>query len=431
MRELPATVGQRLLWFLDHYRAGTEYGTLNCPVLCRITGPVTATRLREALDELAARHDALRTTLTGSGRRLRQCVHDSARIPLTEYDLSTENDPLAVALQEVSAELRTRFDLAGSLVRARLWRLRDDDHLLCVSLHHIVTDAWSTGILFRDLAAFLDNGCATRTVTVGWQYTDFTEHQLRFVETDALARQQEYWVRQLDGAALPRLSETTDGGHHQTRTESISFEFDRTITERLQDIRKSRGTTLFTVLLAAFFVRLYGATGQGDLTVGSLFANRLAPEAKNTVGFLANMAMLRAKIRPERTFLDLVADTHATVMGAIANQECPFQLLPPGLIDTGGMRPDDVVFQLVTDPQPVADAGELRLELLVPEDIGSRFSLELTVVPVGDALQAVMFYRCDWFSDDWAHGFLAAFDAVIRAVADLPAIRVGALSRIR
>ncbi|MFI6042472.1 condensation domain-containing protein [Nocardia sp. NPDC051321] len=424
-------MGQRLLWFLDHYRASADYGVLNCPVLCRITGPLTRDQLRITLDGLTARHDALRTTLAGSGRHLRQCVHDSASIPLTEDDLSGEADPQELAQHAVATELRTRFDLSGRLARARLWRLSADEHLLCLSLHHAITDAWSTGVLFGELSAFLDGAAATRLPSVGWQYPDFARHQHRLVETGALTRQQNYWLHQLSGAALPRIIETVDGDNGLRRSGSISVAFDRDVTERLHDIGKSQGTTLFAVLLAAFYVRMYGETGQDDLTVGSLFANRLRAETRNTVGFLANMAMLRARIRAEQTFLDLLAATHTTVTGAIANQDCPFQLLPPGLVDTGGMRPDDVVFQFVTDPRPIATVGELRLELVVPEDIGSRFGFELTLVPVGDTLRAVLFYRRDWFTDDWAHRFLTAFDAVVHAVTALPAVRVSALSRMR
>jgi hypothetical protein len=148
--------------------------------------------------------------------------------------------------------------------------------------------------------------------------------------------------------------------------------------------------------------------------VASLFANRSRPESRGTVGFLANMAMLRSR-RADADPRLLIKAAHVAAVGAFANEQQPFQTLPPRLIDTGGLRADDVVFQVVTDPQYKGHAGGLEFELLVPDAIGSRFSFELAVAPLGTGLRPVLFYRRDWFADAWSREFIAGYGDLLRS----------------
>jgi hypothetical protein len=241
------------------------------------------------------------------------------------------------------------------------------------------------------------------------QYADFALRQ----EREGLDRERAYWLRQLDGAQLAHPPRRPDAQPTATApTGTVSVPIPPRAAERLRDKAKRSGTTLFAVLLAGYFAALHDATGQPDVTVASLFANRMAPDTHGTVGFLANMVMLRC--RAAGADLDaLIPLAHKASVEAMAHQRQPFQTLPPHLVDAGGMRADDMVFQMVTDPQHRGHAGGVEFELLVPEAIGSRFSFELAVTPVGAGLRAVLFYRRDWFDDAWAAGFLSRYGDMV------------------
>jgi Condensation domain len=415
VREVPATVGQRLLWMMDHYRGNADYGAFNCPVLCRIRGRLDPQALTVSLDALVGRHDSLRTVFAGRGHNLRQLIRPAQPVPFAWRDVSTAPFPLTAAEDEIATELRTGMDVTESTVRASIWRLADTDHILCLNLHHMITDAWSTGVIFRELQSlYARRGDPAGLPPVRWQYPDFARWQQEQIDSGELRRQYDYWLRQLDGAHLaqpPRLAGATAAATAPTGVASVDL--DEPTTQTLRDLAREQRTTLFAVLLAGYFAQLHRATGQPDITVASLFANRSRPETQGTVGFLANMVMLRARRADVGDLRELIRATHATAVGAFAHQQQPFQMLPAHLLDTGGMRADDVVFQLVTDPQHRGHAGGAEFELLVPDAIGSRFSFELVVAPLGAGLRAVLFYRRDWFADDWAARFAAGYGELL------------------
>lgn len=419
VREVPASVGQRLLWMMDRYRATAEYGAFNCPVLCRIRGRLDAEALQSSVHALERRHEALRTTLVRRGRELYQQVNLPRAIPLAWRDVSDADDAQAIAEAQTARELRTRIDMAQWPSRSTAWRLGPTDHLLCLNLHHTVTDAWSTGVIFRDLQAlYARRGDAGALAPVPLQYADFTQLQRDELDSGAFDRDRDYWTEELAGSRLacpPRVGAATEtAGAADTdpsgpiSTGTAATTLGPATADGLRELAKRQGTTLFAVLLAGYFAQLREACGRPDLTVASLFANRLDPRTHSTVGFLANMVMLRCR-DSDAPWPQLLAHVHRTAVGALAHERYPFQLLPPRVVEADGLRADDVVFQMVTDPKPRGYAGGLRFELLVPESIGSRFSLELAVTPVASELRVVLFHRRDWFDDAWARTFVDGY----------------------
>lgn len=174
--EIRPSVGQTLLWFLDRYRG--EEGALNCPVLCRVRGDLDRDRLRQAVDRVVDRHEALRTTFTGGGRRLKALVHPAAYPEIQEADLTGEPDPGAAADRAIAKELGTRIDATGSAVRITLWRLAEDHHVLCLNMHHMVTDSWSCNVIFEDLCAALEGKPAAEAAA----YSRFAEEQRELLD---------------------------------------------------------------------------------------------------------------------------------------------------------------------------------------------------------------------------------------------------------
>ncbi|GIJ79633.1 hypothetical protein Xph01_40650 [Micromonospora phaseoli] len=435
IQHTPASVAQRLLWMIKHYR--TDFGALSCPVLCRLTGEVDADALDAALAALTARHESLRTTFTGRGARLAQVVHPPAPAGTRRVDLSDQPNPAAAADQAVRAELRTAIDPTEWPSRTTLWRLAPREHILCLNLHHLVTDAWSTGILFRDLGTLYARatGALAQPPPTGWQYASFVRWQQELLDSDGLRRHREYWRRQLAGSQLPALGSPTgdpagtDQSASAGRTSSedapatsdVAIDLDRETVARLRALARTQHTTLFSVLLAVFYQHLHRITGQDDLAVASMFANRSRPELRETVGLLANMVLLRARVGQATTFAELIGQAHAAAIGAFTYQDLPYQMLPLDVVQTGGRRADDVLFNVMAEVRHRTVAAGVGFELLVPPGLGSRFRFELAVAPVGPAdLRAVFYHRTAAYPGAQASEFVSGYAELAARLAAEP-----------
>ncbi|MET8254074.1 condensation domain-containing protein [Micromonospora sp. NPDC005197] len=422
-RPVPASVGQRLLGIIEHYRA--DHGALNCPLLCRLSGgAVDLTALERALTALTARHEALRTTVVGRGPRLSQLVHDPRPVELRVVDLRGEPDPHTAADAAVTTELATRVDVTQWPTRATAWRVSDREVIVCFTMHHLVTDAWSCGLLFEELRTLYADAQAALP-PVRWQYPQFVAWQEGRLAGTELDRQREFWRGQLSGLRLPRLPyrepppDATPG--------VLARDLDADVADGLRALARRHRTTLFTVALAVYYAVLHRVTGQGDLAVASLFANRARPESQRTVGFCANMVVLRTRLPPFATFAALLQATHATTAAAFANQEQPYQAVATGSANLGG-RVDDVVFQMMAELSHRVRVGDTEFELLVPEAIGSRFGTELALAPRGDGLRVVLFHTPRLAPSD-AVRLLDGYVSVARAVVGNPAVALSALPR--
>jgi hypothetical protein len=429
-RQVPASVGQRLLWQMDHYRGAN--GALNCPVLLRLRGSLDTAALRDAVHALSLRHEALRTTFTGRGPRLTQVVHERPRaLAIVETDLSDERDPEAAAGLAMTAEARRRVDPEEWPVRVSLWRLAEREHVLCVNLHHLVTDGWSCAIVANDLVRIYDRlaGGGPPLPEVGWQYTRWVEWQRELLQGEGLVRLREYWRRQLAGAELadlPRAAVRAPADQRRTVVEHAVIP--GPAVRALEAQARGAGTALFTMLLSAYYLLLNRTTGQTDLAVASIFANRSRPELRHTVGFLSNMVVLRGRVGGQATFLDLVRDLTSSVIGAFAHQELPYQLMPLDTLRAGPARPESVVFQLFAGPLQGSTAVGLVVEpiITVPEGIGSRWDFELSLAPSAGDLSVLLCYADDLYRREWARRFLDDYVRLVLAAAD-PAASLAAV----
>lgn len=403
--ETQPSVGQTLLWFLDRYRG--EEGALNCPTLCRLRGPVDTARLRRALAEVFARHEALRTTFTGGGRRLKALIADRASPELHEVDLSSAGDPRAAVEDAIAVELGTRIDPTESGVRLTLFRLAADHHVLCFNMHHMVTDAWSCRVILEDLCAALDRPEGEPAPEPAVPYSAFAAEQRQTLGSAAGKRLTSFWSRQLHELSLPPLpmKRATPGAARDT--DLVQHVLDAGTVRALDEAARAERSTLFVALLTAYYRSLREVSGSDDLTVATLFANR-TPEYQRTVGFLANMVLLRTRLRPGADFARDLRAAHATVMDAFVHQAMPLHMLP---ITPAGTtrRPDDVVFQMMPDPVYSTRAGGLDVEVLVPDGVATRFELELVAVPAEDTVRVLLFFNPDRFSAEFARELLATY----------------------
>ncbi|MFC6091036.1 non-ribosomal peptide synthase/polyketide synthase [Saccharothrix lopnurensis] len=293
---------QKRLWFLDQFEPNsTEYVT---PTALRLHGPLDLDALRRALNGLVARHESLRTTFDDGV----QLVHEPYEVPLAVEDVDWED----VLHQEVS----TPFDLRrGPLLRVRLVRVAAEEHVLVLTLHHIVTDGWSTGVLARDLGE-LYAGRELPPPPV--QYVDYTAwHQAPPVD---------YWARRLAG--VPPLELPTDRPRAAVRGVAGAmhgFTVPAPVAEALKSLAARRGDTLFTALVAATQALLARYTGQDDIAVGTAVSGRGRAELDDVVGLFVNTVVLRSTVDLRRSFDEFLAQVRTTVRDGFAHQDVPFE----------------------------------------------------------------------------------------------------------
>lgn len=421
-REVPASIGQRLLWLLDHYRGAD--GALNIAVLFRLRGALDVLALAAAVNQLSHRHEALRTTFAGRGRLLTQLIHDPEPLAVVQRDLCRADDPEAALQQAVREELRTRIDLGSWPLRVTLWRVAAREHVLCLNMHHLVTDAWSCGVVSRELGLLYDRLVAggPEPPRVDWQYNQFVEWQQQTLVGDRLRGHEDYWRRQLQGGQLPslpaRATRLEPGATRPAeRIERVAIE--PPVVRALQQLARSHRTTLFAVMLALYYALLHRLTGQNDLAVASLLANRLRPELRYTVGFLANMVVLRTRFEPAASFPDILQATRATVIDAFVHQELPYQLLPLDTMHANALL--DVVFQMMAEPTHQLQVADLQVEPMdAPDGLVSRFDLDFALIPRRGGLEALLGYAPDRFDGAWAHDMASGYARLARTVAGAP-----------
>jgi hypothetical protein len=414
-REIQASPGQRLLWMLSQYHGLPE--ALNCPLVCRITGPLDFALLQDAIDLLIARHESLRTTLSRKGRQLRQFVHASGAAPIRCIDLADCDDGERATLRELNKEVRTPIDPTTLPLRITLWRLGPGAHVLCINMHHLVTDTSSCLILHRELAACYaaGRGGSPELSPVGWQFSQFTAWQQRQLAGEGFDRHRRYWQRQLLGVSAPALEIGPPQPHSRMLRNSVQRMLAPDCVMRLQALATREHATLFSVMLSVYYALLNEVTNATDLAVASLFANRTRPEVQSTVGFLTNMLILRTQFNARESFVELVRRVRATVQEATIYQDLPYHLVARS---SESARLDEIVFQMLTEPLEIAiPAGDVLFTGIAPDVLG-RFPLEMALMPRGREMAAKLYYMEGRISSAWAESLI---DAYVRLAARLAA----------
>jgi hypothetical protein len=411
MNDIPASVAQRLLWVLEQHRG--RHGSANCPIVLRLRGPLDVERLSDGLTALTARHESLRTTFSGRGPRLTQVVHEPAPQRLHRQDLGSD-DPDRTLREAVTDEVQQPVDAERWPTRATLFRLGDEDHGLCINLHHAVTDGGSCGLMVRDLQSLTTGGPPLPPVR--WQYSQFCQWQKEWLAGPEMDEDRRYWAGHLSGARVPRLPLRPTPPGSPWVSESVTDTIDAATVSALDVLARHHRTTMASALLAIYYLVLRKHTGDDDLVVASFLANRTRPELQNTVGLLANMAVLRTRIDGQDDFGEIVRRTHATAMDAFVHQRLPYQLLRGDTITQPDRRADDVMFHLVPQlPSPLHIAGT-EAEIVVVDQLGSRFECEFQLYPQHGGLRAVLCYNRARLDGDFAARLVHDYVATAKAI---------------
>ncbi|MGE0127963.1 MAG: amino acid adenylation domain-containing protein [Blastocatellales bacterium] len=426
--DLPLSFAQQRLWFLDQLEPGSAFYNIFAPV--RLKGRLNLPALERTLTEITRRHEVLRTTFPTVDGRAVQMIAPAAPLSLPVTDL-THLPPErreAEALRMAAEEAQLPFDLAhGPLVRARLLRLNEDEHLAMLTLSHIISDGWSAGILIREVAALYEAfnaGLPSPLAELPIQYADFAAWQRQWLQGEALDTQLAYWKRKLGGDP-PALQLPTDRPRlamQRHRGARQSFELSAQLSETLKSFSNQEGVTLFMTLLAAFKALLHRYTGQDDIIIGSPIANRNRIEIEGLVGFFVNTLPLRTDLSGDPSFSDLVSRVREVALEASAHQDLPFEKLVDELQlarDLSRAPLFQVVFVLQNTPRQTLELPGLTLTPMEVEGETAKFDLILGFSETERGLIARVEYNTDLFDAATISRMLAHFQNLLEgAIAD-------------
>ncbi|HVR95935.1 MAG TPA: condensation domain-containing protein, partial [Thermoanaerobaculia bacterium] len=428
---LPLSFAQERLWFLDRLRPGEA--TYNVPIALELDGELDAGALAGSLDEIVRRHEVLRTTFERRGGRPVQIVAPEGGWPVAWADLSGLPDAERedAARQALTAAVEAPFDLGrGPLVRALGLTLEPRRRLLVLTLHHIVSDAWSARILTAEMGelycalAVGAAGAPARLPELPVQYADFAVWQRRWLESGILAEQLAYWRQRLAGVGPLDLPADRPRPEVQgQRGGRCRLDLGAPLDAALLPLARRHGATLSMGVLAGFLALLWRYTGQPDLAVGAPVANRGRREVEDLIGFFVNTVVLRTAVAGGLSFNEMLARVRETALGAYAHQDVPFERLVEELRPRRDLSRTPL-FQVLFDFHSVA-ALDLDLPGLVlrPFDVDSgtaKFDLSLTVVRTEGGLSAAMEYRTDLFDAATVERTLGHLRALLEGMAADP-----------
>jgi amino acid adenylation domain-containing protein len=438
----PVSYAQERLWFLDQLEPGSP--AYNVVAAYRLTGPLDVDALEQALQEVVRRHEALRTTFTAVDGQPVQVIHsqlqrhsDGALAVVDLAHLERHSDGAeAEARRLMGLERRAAFNLEeGPLLRASLLRLGAEEHILLLSVHHIVTDGWSMGILRRELSALyhaFSKGQPSPLPELAIQYADYATWQREWLQGQVLEAQLAYWLAHLHPLP-PALDLPADHQrppiqtfHGSTRT----FCIPQALTGACKALARREQATLFMTLLAAFQILLYRYSGREDIVVGTPIANRTRPEVGPLIGFLANTLVLSTDLSGNPTFRQLLGRVRHVCLDAYDHQDLPFEKLVEQLNPARDLSRNplvQVMFALGNMPQHDLVLPGLTVRTLRAGGASAKFDLTLQLAEADGSLRGSVEYSTDLFDDGTIARMMGHFVELLEGIVQDPDRQIGGL----
>lgn len=431
---VPLSSGQERLWFLDRLQPNSPL--YNIPTALRLTGELNEGALRDALNEIVRRHEALRTTFGSVDGAPVQKVNPPAEVPFAAVDLSqaangSRDAEMRRHIREISAQ---PFDLSRDvMIRAKLIRLAPEEHVLVVVAHHIAADEWSLRVLFKELSLLYEARVTGREMTLPElpiQYSDYAEWQREFLQSPVYNERLDYWRKQLAGCTpsleLPSDNSRSNSDAHRGRMAS-HFVQPQTL-DAIKGLSRRENATLFMTLLAAFNVLLHRYTRQDDILVGSPIAGRTRTETEELIGFFVNTIVLRTQLRDDLPFTELLKQVRETTLGAYAHQDAPFEKLVEALHperSASGSPLVQVMFAFESGYVNEQLLPGLRVEPIDAETGTAKFDLTFVTLEEHGGLRLVAEYDSDLLSAAMIQRFLGHFERLLASIAAQPERAIG------
>ena len=434
--ELLLSFAQARLWFLEQLAPGSS--TYNIPSAVRLTGSLDVAALKQSLNEIVERHETLRTTFGMVNGEPIQVIAPVLVLTLPLVDLRDVPEATQQAEVERLAEESAQqpFDLAiGPLLRVKLLHLGEAEHVLLLTMHHIVSDGWSMGVLIRELAALYEaflRGKPSPLPQLPIQYADFGHWQRQWLQSEVLAAQLSYWQQQLTGAQTV-LELPTDRPRPAVQTFCGATQFvalPEPLSQKLKTLSQRAGVTLFMTLLAAFETLLYRYTGQEDICIGSPIANRNRSETENLIGFFVNTLVLRTELSENLSFQELLGRVREVTLSAYAHQDLPFEQLVEALGPERSLSHHplfQVMFALENAPMPALELPDLTISSLKIESSTAKFDLTLSMEDTEQGLVGSLEYNTDLFDAATISRMLGHFQTLLEGIVNNPEQRLSDL----
>ena len=443
----PASIAQEHFWVFG--QVFHDLSLFNIPYVVRLQGALHTAALEQSFKEIIRRHEALRTTFATVEGQLVQVIAPTLDIPLMVRDLhglpeTEREDEVRRLLQE---ESRRPFDLAqGPLLRGFLLRLGEQEHLLLVTLHHIICDGWSLGVLVHELAVLYDalaTGRPSPLPALPIQYADFAHWQRQWRHNAMLEAQLTYWKAQLHDPS-PVLALPTDrprGTAVHVHTARYPLECPTPLFKALKERSQQEDSTLFMTCLAAFNMLLYGYTGQEDMRVATLVANRTRRETEGVIGLFVNTVILRTNLDGNPTSRDVLQRVRATTLAAYSHQDLPFEELVRTLERERHLQPASLCQVLVIWQNAMLRPLQFSPRMLsfltmeqpvvAPNAALTTFDIILALRERSQGLTGTCFYKTDLFDAATISRMLDDFQDVLACLSAQPEQRLATFRSLR
>ncbi|EKE99927.1 MULTISPECIES: non-ribosomal peptide synthetase [unclassified Tolypothrix] len=426
---LPLSFAQTRLWFLEQLEPGNS--TYNLCRTLKLQGALNVTALEESLNEIIRRHEILRTTFTSVDGQAVQVIN--ADLSLKIQILNLQNlSPQAQELEVqrlVKQAAQQSFDLSTPpLFKTLLLQLAAQEYLLIFTIHHIIADGWSAGVIISELAALYESFCTGKSSPLGElsiQYGDFAVWQHQWLQGEIFQQQMDYWKQQLSGT-LPVLELPTDRPRSAIQTfagKKQFFTIPHHLTSALKTLSQQEGVTLFMTLLAAFQTLLYRYTGQEDILIGSPIANRNRAEIEELIGFFVNTIVLRTNLLGKLSFRELLKQVREVTLGAYAHQDLPFEQLVEELQPERNLSHTplfQVMFALQNAPMGKLKLPDLNIQIDEVDIERSQFDLTLFLTETNQGLTGAFEYNSDLFDADTIIRMQGHFQTLLQGVVANP-----------
>ena len=435
--ESPLSFGQQRLWFVDQLDPGSPL--YNITVAIRVSGPLRPDVLQRVVDAIVMRHESLRTTFGVKGGMPLQIVAPRAAIAIEPVAVprlagTTIDEQVTRFVRE---QALTRFDLAqGPLCRVALLRVGPEEHYVCFTTHHIISDGWSVGVVLYEVAAHygaLTGKPVPPLPPLRIQYRDYARWQREKLQGAELDRLLAFWQSQLAGAPhtlelptdRPRPQRVTyDGTIHR-------FRFPAPLLDSLKELSRQEGATLFMTMLAGFATLLYRFTGQEDMLIGVPITGRERAEIQPLIGYFVNIVVVRVQLADDPPFRELLARVRQSTLDAYAHQEIPFEKLvealqPRRVLDRNPLIQVVYLHQNFPLPRPDSSPG-LLIEPLEIHPGFSRFELGLRTEQTSDGVECLFEYNTDLFSAGTIERLAGHFRTLLHSVVAAPGARLATI----
>lgn len=429
---VPASFAQQRLWFLKQYDSQSAF--YNMTEALKLSGNMNLDAMNQTMTKILERHEGLRTTFSNVDGTVLQILHpvEAVQIPVEDLSSSSESERDDLISKYISEEINIVFDLeTGPLVKFKLLKLEENEHIVLLTMHHIISDGWSMGIFVREFAQVYDAIVSNKEIAlspVEWQYADFTKWQKSWFTGEIRQKQIDYWKHKLADITTLDIPEDFDRPALQTFAgKKEFFVYSKELMNRVGKLAGQTGATPFMIYLAAVNVLFARYTGQDDIAIGTPIANRVRRETENTFGFFVNTLVLRNRVDGNPTFLELIERIKNGALEAYDTQDMPFEMLVDELDVERDLSRNplfQVMFALQNEELPDFKLPDLEIKRFETDNNSAMFDFWISMREFDDGIHTLCEYNTDLYKKSTVIKMMKHLENILDILSKNPELRV-------